>query len=217
MFKVKPGRIKYTDVSKIPPDYTDKMNKQYNWMAKFYSFFIMVFPFWKKWIKRVIPHIEGEKILEVSFGNGYLMSQYASEKYEVFGIDYNEKMVRIARGKMHSKGSEIHLLKGNVEEMPFPDNSFDTVINTMALSGYPDGNKAIGEMRRVLKPGGRLLLVDFDYPEDRNVFGYAFVKFWEKAGDIIKDIEELLTKNDLDYKHRTIGGFGSVHLYIAVK
>jgi len=217
MFTVRPGRITYTDISDIPPDYTDKMNKEYNWMAGFYGFFIMVFPLWKKWIKKLIPHIQGETILEVSFGNGYLMSQYASDNYEIHGIDYNEKMVRIARGKMHRKGFDVHLFKGNVEEMPFPDNSFDTVINTMALSGYPDGNKAVAEMKRVLKPGGRLLLVDFDYPKDRNVFGYAFVKLWEKAGDIMKDIEALLIKNEFIYRHSSIGGFGSVHLYVAVK
>jgi len=217
MFKVKPGKIEYTDISKVPPDYTDKMNKQYNWMAIFYGFFIMVFPSWKKWIKKVIPHIEGRTILEVSFGNGYLMSQYASNHYEIYGIDYNERMVRIARRKMDKKGFDIHLLQGNVEKLQFPDNSVDTIINTMAFSGYPDGNKALREMKRVLKSGGRLLLVDFDYPEDRNVFGYAFVKLWEKSGDIIKDIEALLIKNNFDYSHSTIGGFGSVHLYIAVK
>lgn len=217
MFKVKPEKIAYTDLSEIPADYTDKMNKQYNWMARFYGFFIQVFPYWKKWIKKVIPHIEGKRILEVSFGNGYLMSQYASQQYEVYGIDYNERMVRIAQGKMHNKGLNIHLLIGNVEKLPFPDNHFDTIINTMAFSGYPDGNKALREMKRVLKPGGRLLMVDFDYPKDRNVLGYAFVRLWEKLGDIIKDMDALLTKNKFDFKHSPIGGVGSVHLYIAVK
>ena len=180
-FSVKPEKIKYTDTSKIHPDYTNRMNKSYDWMAKGYSVFMFVFPVWKKWIKNVIPHIKGEKIMEVSFGNGYLMSQYASNKYDIYGIDYNMKMVETARKRLKNIGFDINLIKGNVENLPFPDNSFDTIINTMAFTGYPDGKKALSEIKRVLKPGGRLLLVDFDY------------------------------------EHFSVGGFGSVNFYIAIK
>ena len=105
----------------------------------------------------------------------------------------------------------------DVEKLPFPDQFFDTVINTMAFTGYPDGNKALSEMKRVLKPGGRLLLVDFDYPENRNVLGYAIVRLWEKFGDIMKDLEALFKKHNFAFEHRSIGGFGSVHLYRATK
>lgn len=217
IFRVKSDKIKYTDLSSIHPDYTDKMNKQYNWMAKGYSAFMFVFPVWKKWIKNVIPYIKGDIVLEISFGNGYLMSQYASNKLEIYGVDYNMKMVETARNRLEKKGLDIHLIKGNVENLPFPDNSFDTIINTMAFTGYPDGKKALSEIKRVLKPGGRLLLVDFDYPKNRNVFGYSIVKLWEKFGDIIKDIETLLSEQNFEFEHITVGGFRSVHLYTAVK
>ena len=217
IFKVNPKKIKYTDTSKISPDYTDRMNKEYNWMARGYDAFMFLFPFWKKWIKKVIPHIEGQKILEVSFGNGYLMTQYAKDGYEVHGIDYNEKMLDIAAGKLKAKYIQAKLSKANVEKLPFADNTFDTVINTMAFSGYPDGAKAMRELRRVLKTNGRLLLVDFDYPKNRNVAGYLIVKLWEKLGDIIKDISAQLTKYDFDWHDIAIGGCGSVHLFIAQK
>ena len=62
IFKANPKKIKYTDTANIGPDYTDKMNKEYNWMARGYDAFMFLFPFWKKWIKKVIPYIEGEKI-----------------------------------------------------------------------------------------------------------------------------------------------------------
>lgn len=215
IFRVKPEKIRYTDESKIPSDYTHKMNKAYNWMAKGYDAFMFVFPVWKKWIKEVIPHIQGESILEVSFGNGYLMSQYASAQYAIFGVDYNERMVKLARKKMEHAGFDIRLRQGNVEKLPFPDNRFDTIINTMAFTGYPDGNKALGELKRVLKTGGRLLLVDFNYPKNRNVFGFAIVRLWERFGDISKDIDALLAAHKFDFEHRSVGGFGSVQLYIA--
>jgi len=217
IFKINSEKIKYTDPKKIPSNYTDKMNKEYNWMAKGYDLFMVIFPEWKKWIKQVIPHIQGEKILEVSFGNGYLMTQYASEKYEIFGIDYNEEMLRIATKKMKSINIKAQLSKGNVEKLPFDDNTFDTVINTMAFTGYPDGEKAMSELKRVLKKDGKLLIVDFDYPENRNRFGYLIVRLWEKLGDIIKDINSLLKLHNLDYKVISKGGFGSVNIYIAKK
>jgi len=217
MFKVKPEKIKYTDPSKIPSNYTDKMNKEYNWMAKGYDLFMSIFPLWKKWIKKVIPHIQGEKILEVSFGSGYLMTQYASDTYEIHGIDYNEKMLEISQKKLNKKKLKAQLSQGNVENLPYPDNTFDTVINTMAFTGYPDGDKAMSELKRVLKPNGRLLLVDFDYPKNRNLFAYWNVKLWEKFGDIIKDLCSLFEKYSFDFTSSSIGGFGSVQLFIAHK
>ncbi len=217
MLKVKAEKIKYTDLSKIPSNYTDEMNKEYNWMAKGYDVFMIIFPLWKRWIKKAIPHINGKKILEVSFGSGYLMTQYASDKYEIYGIDYNEKMLEITYSKIKRLNINAQLTQGNVEKLPFPDNTFDTVINTMAFTGYPDGNKAMTEFKRVLKKDGKLLLVDFDYPNNRNGFGYIIVKLWEKFGDIIKDINSLLTKYDFEYEDISVGGFGSVHLFIAKK
>jgi ubiquinone/menaquinone biosynthesis C-methylase UbiE len=73
------------------------------------------------------------------------------------------------------------------------------------------------ELKRVLKQGGKLLLVDFDYPKNRNRFGYMIVKLWEKCGDIIKNINSVLTKYDFEYEDISVGGFGSVHLFIATK
>ena len=217
MLKVKPEKIKYTDISIIQSNYTDKMNKEYNWMAKGYDAFMTIFPLWKKWIKKVIPHIKGMKILEVSFGSGYLMTQYASNNYEIYGIDYNNKMIEITENKIKKLNITAKLSQGNVEKLPFPDDAFDTVINTMAFTGYPNGEKAMIELKRVLKRGGKLLLVDFDYPKNRNRFGYMIVKLWEKFGDIIKDINLLLTKYDFEYEDISVGGFGSVHLFIATK
>jgi len=217
LFKVKPEKLKYTDLTEVDENYTDRMNKEYNWMAKGYDAFITIFPLWKKWIKKVIPHIEGEKILEISFGSGYLMTQYGSSKYEIYGIDYNEKMLEITSNKIAKKNIDAQLYQANVEKLPFPDNTFDTIINTMAFTGYPNGEKAMSEIKRVLKKNGKLLLVDFDYPKNRNWFGYKIVRLWEKFGDIIKDINTLLLQHNFDYKDISVGGFGSVHLFIAQK
>jgi ubiquinone/menaquinone biosynthesis C-methylase UbiE len=75
----------------------------------------------------------------------------------------------------------------------------------------------MAEFYRVLKENGRLLIVDFDYPSNRNTFGYWLTKFMESAGDTIRDISKILQEHHFEYSEEEIGGFGSVHLYIAKK
>jgi len=213
-FKVDENKIRYTDTTSLGPDYTEKMDKSYNWMAKVYSAFMFFFPAWKRWIRSVQPHIKGPRVLEVSFGNGYLMSHYAGDPaLDVTGLDYNKKMVEIAQGRLYKKNQEADLHQGNVEALPFPDESFDTVINTMAFTGYPDGDKALSEISRVLKKDGAFLLVDFDYPRDHNRWGYMLVRLWERMGDIIKDIAAHLERAGFQYEETVLGGFGTVRLF----
>lgn len=213
-FKVNEGKIRYTDSSRLAPDYTDRMDKIYNWMAAIYPLFLFLFPIWKRWIQSVQPHIKGPRVLEVSFGNGYLMSQYVGDpELIVTGLDYNAKMVEVTNNRLNKKHLKADLHQGTVEALPFPDRSFDTVINTMALTGYPDGNKALAEIYRVLKEDGKLLLVDFDYPRDRNRCGYVLVRLWEKMGDIIKDIPAHLEQAGFEYEETSLGGFGTVRLF----
>ena len=75
----------------------------------------------------------------------------------------------------------------------------------------------MSEFYRVLKEGGRLLIVDFDYPVNRNRFGYWLTKLMESAGDTIRDISKILQEFSFEYTEQEIGGFGSVHLYVARK
>lgn len=213
-FKVDVEKLRYTDTSTIGPDYTLKMDRAYNWMARIYSLFLFFFPVWKRWIRSVEPHIKGPSVLEVSFGNGYLMSRYASDsELSVSGLDYNEKMVEIARRRLIKNHENADLVQGNVEALPFPDESFDTVINTMALTGYPNATKALSEIYRVLKVGGVLLLVDFDYPRDRNRWGFMLVRLWDSMGDIIRNIPTHLEQAGFRSEETLIGGFGTVRLF----
>jgi len=66
----------------------------------------------------------------------------------------------VARRRAEELGSGVELREGDAHHLPFPDASFDSVVCTFSLCNIPDQRKAIGEMRRVLRPGGRLVLVD---------------------------------------------------------
>ncbi len=216
MFKVKPEKLTYSKPPKDNVAYTNKMDKMYSWSAKAYDGFMVVFPLWKKWLKSILPYVKSGMLLEVSFGPAWLMQKYPSD-IELYGLDYNETMVKRAKAKLTKNNINAQIIKGNVENMPYSDNSFDTVVNTMAFTGYPDGKIAISEMLRVLKPNGVLLLLDYDYPPNRNVFGYLFVRFIELCGDIIKDIPKLITDAGATYERKLIGGAGSIQLFIITK
>lgn len=214
--KVPEKWCRYSQKPAVPSDYTNKMNKVYTRFAKAYDAFIQLAPFWRKWLSSVLPYIKGKRLLEISFGPAWLMLQYPSDKY-LYGLDYNETMVYRAKVKLLKAKRKGKIHQGDVADMPYPDNHFHTIVNTMAFSGYPDGKAAMDEMLRVLKPGGVLLLLDYDYPEDRNLFGYLMVRFIELCGDIMKDIKGLLDEYDVEYRTENIGAFGSVQLFIIRK
>jgi len=216
LLKVPEEKIVYSKEPDNPLEYTQKLDEGYSKFARVYDLAVKLLPLWKTWIKTVIPYIQGNRVLEASFGTGYLLMQYA-DKYETYGIDFNEKMVEKAKKNIARKHIKANLQQANVEALPFPDNYFDTIINTMAFSGYPNGKQAMAEFYRVLKDGGKLLIVDFDYPANRNRFGYGLTKLMESAGDTIRNISELLQDFHFEFTEKEIGGFGSVHFYRAKK
>jgi ubiquinone/menaquinone biosynthesis C-methylase UbiE len=210
------ANFQYTEEPKNKKEFTEKFDKSYTRIAGIYNLFAKYFPIWKTWITRAIPHIRGPRVLEVSFGTGYLLTRYA-DKFETHGIDYNEKMLSIAKKNLENQSIKANLVQGNVESLPYEDEFFDSIINTMAFSGYPDGEKALTEMIRTLKNGGRLIMIDVNYPSNGNWMGMKMAKFWSAAGDIIRDMDSLLNEFNLEYEKREIGGSGSVHLYVIKK
>lgn len=196
--------------------FTEDFDRFYSKSTLVYDIAVKLLPVWKTWIKKAIPYIQGPRVLEVSFGTGYLMTQYA-RGFETFGIDYNKEMVKTAQKNLFKKNVNADIVQGNVESLPYGDEYFDSLVNTMAFSGYPDGEKAMSEMIRVLKPGGKLILIDINYPKNRNTVGMLMTRFWTLTGDIIRDMHELFERFDIYYQDIKIGGFGSVHLYLVDK
>jgi ubiquinone/menaquinone biosynthesis C-methylase UbiE len=208
--------LTYSNQPQDTRQYIEKNDRAYTMFAGLYDWVVKALPLWKNWIMRVIPHILGQRVLEVSFGTGYLLMQYA-DRFDTYGIDYNEKMVLTAKNNLARRGITARLQKADVESLPYEDEMFDCIVNTMAFTGYPDGMKAMSELHRVLKKGGKLLLVDVNYPTDRNWLGMLAVRFWAALGDIIRDMSMIFNQFDFEYTDEEIGGFGSIHLYVAEK
>ena len=98
-------------------------------------------------------------VLEVAVGTGINLAYYPSG-LRITGIDLSPQMLAVARQRAAELGADVSLREGDALALPFDDASFDTVVCTLALCGIPDDRAAVAEMKRVLRPGGRLVLLD---------------------------------------------------------
>ncbi len=99
------------------------------------------------------------RILEVGIGTGRSLPHYPGDA-AVTGIELSPAMLAIARRRAADLGCDVDLQEGDAEHLPARDSSFDTVVCALSLCTIPGPAAAIGEMKRVLVPGGRLLLLD---------------------------------------------------------
>lgn len=99
------------------------------------------------------------KVLEVAVGTGRNFSYYP-EGVHLTGVELSPLMLRAARNRAEGLGVEADLRIGDARRLPFPNESFDTVVFTLALCTIPGEQKALSEARRVLKPSGLLLLLE---------------------------------------------------------
>ncbi len=99
------------------------------------------------------------RVLEVAVGTGRNLPHYAAGT-DLTGVDLSPAMLRLARERARELSMDVPLIEARAGDLPFPDGSFDTVVCVLALCCIPDDRAAIAEMRRVLRPGGTLLLLD---------------------------------------------------------
>jgi demethylmenaquinone methyltransferase/2-methoxy-6-polyprenyl-1,4-benzoquinol methylase len=106
----------------------------------------------------------GMKVLDIAGGTGDLARAFAKAAGptgEVWLTDINESMLRVGRDRLTDHGQIIPCAVCDAERLPFPDQHFDRVTVAFGLRNMTDKDRALSEMRRVLKPGGKLLVLEF--------------------------------------------------------
>src|SRR5215213_5679097 len=151
---------KEAGVPKTVSEQTERLKRHWEKEAPTYdrrmSFFERVlFGDGREW---VCSRASGE-VLEVAVGTGRNFPFYP-QGVRLTGIDLSPPMLEIAWERAEKVGVDAHLREGDAQQLPFPEASFDTVVCTLSLCNIPDDCRAIAEMKRVLRPGGRLLLLD---------------------------------------------------------
>jgi ubiquinone/menaquinone biosynthesis C-methylase UbiE len=110
-------------------------------------------------VSEILP--AGTRILEVAPGPGYLANELARiGNYQVVGLDISKSFVQIAQAKATEAGVAVDFRHGNASNMPFDADSFDLIICRAAFKNFTEPIQALHEMHRVLKPGGKALIMD---------------------------------------------------------
>ena len=99
------------------------------------------------------------QVLEIAIGTGRNLPFYPAD-VEITGIEISPAMLEIARQRAQGLGRQVELIIGDAQALPFPDQRFDTVVCTIALCSIPDERKAVAEVWRVLRPGGRFVALE---------------------------------------------------------
>ncbi len=127
----------------------------YDWVSWFVSM-----GQWRSWQRAALPHLRGQRILEIAHGTGNLLLELRALGFAPTGIDLSPTMGRIARRKLRAHGLAHHIpvARGRVQALPFADHAFDSLLATFPTEFIVDP-AAIAEFHRVLRPGGALVFV----------------------------------------------------------
>jgi ubiquinone/menaquinone biosynthesis C-methylase UbiE len=125
---------------------------------------------WRHWQRAVIPHLDGQRVLEIAFGTGDLLIDMTAVGYRPYGLDLSPYMIRIARTKLTKKGMATPLCQGGVQALPFANGIFDSIAITFPTD-FICQPSALAETSRVLAPSGRLVVIDEGYLLDCGLLG----------------------------------------------
>ena len=174
--------------------------QQYDIMNDLMSFGIH--RLWKRFTIDASGVRPGNKILDLAGGTGDLtarFSQLVGREGKVILADINSSMLNVGREKLRNKGlvQNIEYVQANAEYLPFDDNTFDVVTIAFGLRNVTDKDKALASIFRVLKPGGRLLVLEFSKPEHELLNkAYDFYSF-----NILPKMGEIIAKDGDSYQY----------------
>lgn len=153
---------------------------------------------WKRFTIDCSGARAGQKILDLAGGTGDLTAKFSrivGENGKVVLADINDAMLKVGRDKLRDLGivGNVDYVQANAEELPFPDNTFDIITIAFGLRNVTDKDKALASMYRVLKPGGRLLVLEFSKPSNEMLSkAYDFYSFHllPKIGQLVANDSE---------------------------
>ena len=119
---------------------------------------------WYQLVREQIGDVSGLHVLEVACGRGGFSSELARAGACVTGCDFSFVAVRVAEAKLGvNHRPPVKFIQGDAQNLPFANDSFDVVISCETIEHLPDASKALREMRRVSRPGGKLFLTTPNY------------------------------------------------------
>ena len=173
----------------------------------------------KYWRQRAIDLLDpmgNERILDVATGTGDMVIEVAKRNLsvQIFGIDFSQRMLDLGRIKIARNGynQAVSLQIGSGECLPFADESFDGVICAFGIRNFADVQLGLREFFRVLKPGGRVVVLEFSIPQNqflKTAYEWYFNLILPKIGNIISG-----HSNAYSYLPESVANFPSQKKFI---
>ncbi len=192
----------------------EQVRKMFNTIAGRYDFMnrlltMRIDVLWRRKAVNLVKNYQHENILDIATGTGDFAIEFAKlSPSKIIGIDIAEKMLEIGREKVKQKGltSKIELMEADCENLPFGDNRFDIASSAFGVRNFENLNKGLSEMYRVLKPGGRILVLEASEPS-KGIFRKFYKIFMTK---ICPTIGGVFSENKAyDYLNRSVAAFPS--------
>lgn len=145
---------------------------------------------WRKKCVRLLKARQPKKILDVATGTGDFAIECAGlHPQSIVGIDISEGMLNVGREKLKKLKLDtiISLEYGNAETVLLPDNSFDAIVVGFGVRNFQNLNTGLGNLFRMLKPGGQLVVLEFSYPKNilvKNLYNFYFSKITPLIGRV---------------------------------
>jgi len=153
--------------------------------------------------EKIVPLAEGE-VLEIGFGSGLNLPYYDARKVtKIWGLEPSEGMRRKSRNLVAASDLNIEIIDLPGESIPLEEDSIDTVLVTYTLCTIPDVPTALDGMRRVLKPGGRLLFCEHGIAPDEKIrrWQHRLNPAWRRVAggcNMNRDIPDLIAKSGFE-------------------
>lgn len=125
---------------------------------------------WRKKVRKNLPDMDSIKVLDLATGTGDVAFELLKHDKvnHVTGLDLSQEMLKVAVQKAKNKkvSDKVTFLNGNACQLPFAENSFEAATMAFGIRNVPDVNKCLSEIHRILKPGGKVLILEFSIPKN---------------------------------------------------
>lgn len=161
----------------------EKIKKRYNRVSGIYDMMDKMIK--EEWRKDLLSQVSG-KVLEAGVGTGANISYYPEDIQSLTGVDFSKGMLKVAKEKGENKRLPypVELEEADIQNLPFADNTFDSIVSTCVFCSVPDPVKGLKELRRVCKPEGRIYMLEHMRSENKvagvvmDVFNPLTVRLW---------------------------------------